>query len=345
MNVKVASSPVASSPRASSPRASSPVASNPVASNPGAAMLSNPKSLAVTAPQAAATEREAPMLASRVNEAVDYVLQQRLLQPQVAIILGSGLGGLADDVQHESCIPYCEIPHFKLTHAIGHAGRFLLGYLAGMPVVVMQGRYHRYEGHSNATVSFPVRVMQALGARTLIVTNAAGGLNPRYRAGDLMLVDQHIDCLWQRPGRSPAAGDDQLDVPGSRALGALRYLSHIYDADLLDRAKHIALRHALNVQRGVYVATLGPTYETRSEYRMFRGMGGDAVGMSTVPEVMTARELAMRVLAISVITNVACTDQAQGTTHDEVVQCGRQVEPELRRLVHQLLEEMAGPAD
>lgn len=284
-------------------------------------------------------------LCSRVEQAVDYVLEQRLLQPQVAIILGSGLGGLADDVQHGSCIPYSSIPHFQPTHAVGHAGRFILGYLAGMPVVVMQGRYHRYEGHSSAVVSFPVRVMQSLGARTLIVTNAAGGLNPRYRAGELMLVDQHIDCLWPRNSLSTAECPQNCEVSAASATGKLRHLSHIYDPDLLERARRIALRNELNMQRGTYVATLGPTYETRSEYRMFRWMGGDAVGMSTVPEVLAARELAMRVLAISVITNVACTDQAQSTTHDDVVQCGRQVEPQLRHLVRELLEEMAGPAD
>ncbi|MGN6546279.1 MAG: purine-nucleoside phosphorylase [Aureliella sp.] len=281
--------------------------------------------------------------ASPVAAAVDFILRRRLLQPQVAIILGSGLGGLAGDVRHGTSIAYRDIPHFETTHADGHAGQLILGYLAGVPVVVMQGRYHRYEGHSNATVCFPVRVMRALGAHTLLVTNAAGGLNPRYRAGDLMLVDQHINCLWPRglgpsTSHSPATGH-------TPAPGQLRYHDGVYDGELLERMRRIALRSELAMHRGTYVATLGPTYETRSEYRMFRWMGGDAVGMSTVPEVLTARELAMRVLAISVITNVACTDSGHGTTHEEVVQCGKSVEPKLRHLVQQLLEEMAGPAD
>lgn len=281
--------------------------------------------------------------AGRVEAAVDFILERRLLQPQVAIILGSGLGGLARDVRHSTSVAYRDIPHFETTHADGHAGQLILGYLAGVPVVVMQGRYHRYEGHSNATVCFPVRVMQALGASTLLVTNAAGGLNPRYRAGDLMLVDQHINCLWPRGQCDPTG---HLPAPNHPpAPGQLRHIDTVYDSDLLERTRRIALRCELPMHRGTYVATLGPTYETRSEYRMFRWMGGDAVGMSTVPEVLTARQLSMRVLAISVITNVACTDSGHGTTHEEVVQCGQSVEPKLRHLVQQLLEDMAGPAD
>jgi purine-nucleoside phosphorylase len=291
------------------------------------------------------------MTERHVSAAVDYILEQRLLQPQVAIILGSGLGGLADDLTHCTAVPYAEIPHFQKTHAVGHAGQLNLGYLGGMPVVMMQGRCHRYEGHSHASVCFPVRVMQALGATVLIVTNAAGGLNSRYRSGDLMLVDQHIDCLW--PRNAACAPPDSHSLAESltpaelplRAPGQVRTARQVYDEDLLDRARRVALRHEIAMHRGTYVATLGPTYETRSEYRMFRWMGGDAVGMSTVPEVLTARELDMRVLALSVITNVACTDSLKGTSHEEVVECGKQVEPKLRHLVQQLLEEMAGPAD
>lgn len=289
-----------------------------------------------------ASSHDAPEL--NVRAAVDAIVQQRLLQPQVGIILGSGLGGLGEDLTHRTSIPYDAIPHFQRAHAAGHAGQLLLGYLSGMPVVVMQGRCHRYEGHSHASVCFPVEVMHALGARMLLVTNAAGGLNSRYRPGDLMLVDQHIDCLWPRhhacPPPEPNASSRRLPAPGQ-----MRSAGEVYDEELLDRARRIGLRHEIGLHRGTYVATLGPTYETRAEYRMFRWMGGDAVGMSTVPEVLTARRLAMRVLALSVITNVACTDSVHGTSHDEVVQCGKQVEPKLRHLVRQLLEEMAGPAD
>jgi purine-nucleoside phosphorylase len=278
----------------------------------------------------------------QMDAAVQYISQGRLVQPQVAIVLGSGLGGLAEDVEHATRLPYIDIPNFQATHAIGHCGQLVMGYLAGMQVVVMQGRYHRYEGHSTQSICFPIRVMAALGAKTLLVTNAAGGLNPRYVPGDLMLVDQHIDCLWPR-GQSLGL---QASAPsGPEAPGCMRRPREVYDEVLLRQAGRIAQRHGVNVQRGTYVATLGPTYETRAEYRMFRWMGGDAVGMSTVPEVMTARQCGLRVLAMSVITNVACTDQLHGTTHDEVVERGKQIEPKLRRIVAQLLEEMAGPAD
>ncbi len=189
--------------------------------------------------------------------------------------------------------------------------------------------------------------MAALGAQTLIVTNAAGGLNPRYLPGDLMLVDQHIDGLWPRPAREPSSS---INVSASRSPRTSpspvgRHLRSVYDAALLEQAARIARQVGVNLQRGTYVATLGPTYETRSEYRMFRWMGGDAVGMSTVPEVMAARESGLRVLAMSVITNVACTDQSHGTSHEEVVERSREIEPKLRLIVRQLMEQMAGPAD
>lgn len=297
---------------------------------------------------------------SPVQAAVEFIRSIKLFQPQVAIILGSGLGGLADDVQHATAIPYGDIPNFKRTHATGHAGQLLLGYVSGIPAVVMQGRCHRYEDHTSDTVTFPVRVMAALGAKTLLVTNAAGGLNPRYRVGDLMIVDQHIHWLWNRPlvnrlaamngtalnGTTPSdLRASHIGKPTECPSGVLGRTGEIYDHQLGDQIRAIGLEHRIHLQRGTYVATLGPTYETRAEYRMFRWMGGDAVGMSTVPEALTARELGLRVLALSVITNVACTDSAHGTSHDEVVECGKQVEPRLRKLVGGLLEQMAGPAD
>lgn len=286
------------------------------------------------------------MLIDRVEEAARYVADRRFFQPQVAIILGSGLGGLVGDIVHATSLSYDDIPHFESTNAVGHAGQLVLGYLSGMPVVVMQGRYHRYEGHAHETVCFPVRVMKALGANTLLVTNAAGGLNPRFRPGDLMLVDQHINCLWPRLSHSQPADLSAQDCDClTRGPGQMRSSQEQYDHDLQQRIVRIALRSEIALQRGTYVATLGPTYETRAEYRMFRWMGGDAVGMSTVPEVLTARQLGMQVQAISVITNVAATDSAEGTSHEEVVAWGRQAEPKLRRIVGQLLEDLAGPPD
>jgi len=276
-------------------------------------------------------------LAARVQAATAVIQRQRLLQPRVAIILGSGLGSLADEVVHATRLPYQQIPYFQTPHASGHAGQLVLGYLAGVPVVLMQGRVHRYEGFASETIEFPLHVMQALGASIFLATNAAGGLNPRYRAGDLMLIDQHINCLWPR-------AQALTHAPTAHPM-SLRTLAQVYDRELLERVSQLALQGKIPVQRGTYVATLGPTYETRAEYRMFRAMGGDAVGMSTVPEVLAARWLGLRTLAISVITNVAMTDFPRSTNHTEVLQQGAQAGPKLKKLVVDFLEDLAGPAD
>lgn len=295
-------------------------------------------------------ERATAELTIRVAAARDAVLAEKLFQPQVAIVLGSGLGELSKRVEHAFTLPYADIPGFPKTHAVGHAGRLILGYLAGVPVVMMQGRSHRYEGFSRRDVEFPVHLMHALGARTLVTTNAAGGLNPRFRQGELMVIDSHIDFLWPLAGRTLNA------VPGatpgtSQALasvaptGLLARGPNPYDLPLVDRVRAIARRQDTVLHQGCYLATLGPTYETRSEYRMFRTIGADAVGMSTVPEVLAARVHGMRVLGFSVITNVASTDLPQSTTHEEVVDSGNEAGPRLIEIVATLLEDFAGCPD
>lgn len=266
-----------------------------------------------------------------VERGRDETLARRLLQPEVAIILGSGLGGLASQVQHATSIPYHEIPGFPQTSAGGHAGRLVLGFLAGLPVVVMQGRAHRYEGWANQHVQLPVHCMHALGAKTLIATNAAGGLNPRYRQGDLMAIDGHIDLLWDRSG----AQCQFTKMRGSPA----------YNQAEIEQSKQIARRGNCVLHQGTYVGTLGPTYETRNEYRMFREIGGDAVGMSTIPEICAASRLGMRAIGYSVITNVASTDMPQATTHAEVVQSGDQAGPKLMAIILGLLESWSGEPD
>ncbi|MCA9134552.1 MAG: purine-nucleoside phosphorylase [Planctomycetales bacterium] len=271
----------------------------------------------------------------RVRQARDWIVGQRLWQPQVALILGSGLGCLAESIEHATKIPYQEIPYFPTTHANGHAGNLILGYLAGLPVVAMQGRGHRYEGLSNPQVRFPIHCLHALGAQTLIATNAAGGLNARYRAGDLMVLDSHLDFLWAR-------GQWAADIPAHRRAPPR---TPPYDWELLARAHTVARRHNQVLHQGCYLATLGPTYETRSEYRVFRQWGADAVGMSTVPEVLAAQALGMRVLAFSVITNVASTDIPRSTTHAEVVESGGAAGPRLLAIIHDLLQDMAGQPD
>lgn len=274
-------------------------------------------------------------LNQRIEETLTYVLSHRLWQPTVALVLGSGLGELAQRVTHASRLAYTAIPHFCPTHANGHSGELVMGYLGGLPVVILQGRAHRYEGIAHCQASYPVQCMQALGASLLITTNAAGGLNARYRAGDLMVIDSHIDFLWARgvwdrdPHTSPAASTRVAP----------------YDSVLRERVKTLACFQESTMHQGCYLATLGPTYETRSEYRMFRWMGADAVGMSTLPEVLAAQRLAMRTLALSVITNVASTDTPQATSHAEVVAACHAAGPRLMGIIEALLQELSGQPD
>lgn len=261
----------------------------------------------------------------------DAVLATRIHQPCVGLILGSGLGGLVGQIAHCTKIPYTQLPGFPKTAAAGHAGQLCLGFLGGLPVAVMQGRAHRYEGWSNQAVEFPVHCLRALGVDTLIATNAAGGLNPRYRPGDLMAIDSHIDMLWYRRMVHP------------QTMSPRR--SGIYDRDSIELCKRFARADDTTLHQGTYLGTLGPTYETRNEYRAFRELGGDAVGMSTLPEVKAASELSMRVVAFSVITNVASTDEPQSTTHEEVVACGNAAGPDLMMIIVQLLSTWSGEPD
>lgn len=278
-------------------------------------------------------------LLSKVHAARDAVTAVHLFQPKVAIVLGSGLGELADRVEHAVSVPYSEIPGFPKTHAVGHAGRLILGYLSGMPVVLMKGRAHRYEGWDDQQVRFPIRVLQALGAETLVTTNAAGGLNPRFRTGELMVIDSHFDWLWKRS--QGYAYESRSVAPTQPLIRGAR----VYDFGMMESAKRIARSYDIVLHQGCYMATLGPTYETRSEYRMFRQMGADAVGMSTVPEVLAARAVGMEVLAFSVITNVASTDMPQSTTHEEVVESGNLAGPKLMKILAHMLNDMSGEPD
>lgn len=274
-----------------------------------------------------------------VAEAADYI-KNRLPQawtPQVAIVLGSGLGALADEVEAAASIPYSEIPGFAVSTVHGHAGHMVLGTLEGTRVLVMQGRLHYYEGHSLQTTTFPVRVMQALGTRVMIVTNAAGGLNRNFNVGDLMLIDDHVNMLgWG--GNNPLIGpnDDEL---GPRFPG----MNPAYDLGLIKLAEEASAACNVPVQKGVYIVLAGPTFETRAELRILSGWG-DAVGMSTVPEVIVARHghgrTRMRVLGISNITNLAFPDSTEAANHAEVLREGQKSGPRLVKLVHEILKQI-----
>ena len=282
-----------------------------------------------------------------VDETCKAIFARRIHQPKVGIVLGSGLGALANHVEHAESIAYADLPCFPRTHASGHSGKLITGYLAGMSVALMQGRSHRYEGYTDTDLALPIHCLHGIGARTLIVTNAAGGLNPRFRTGELMLIDQHIDFLWTTPHARSVGHRAYANQagPGSRACDVPLHGSTPYDCDLMDRAKRVARREDIELHQGTYLATLGPTYETRGEYRMFRSFGADAVGMSTVPEVVAARQLEMRVLAFSVITNVASTSLPLSTSHAEVIDIGNRAGPGLLRIVCGVLSDLAGQPD
>lgn len=252
--------------------------------------------------------------------------------PQIAIILGSGLGALADEVDAILSISYKDIPGFAQSSVEGHAGRLVLGTLEGVNVVVMQGRLHYYEGFDLHQVTFPVRVMKELGAHTLIVTNAAGGLNPDFEAGDLMLIEDHINLLgWG--GHNPLMG------PNDPALGPrFPAMNPAYDPDLIKIAEKAGIECNVPLRRGVYILVAGPNYETRAELRLLRQWGADAVGMSTVHETLVARHGGMKVLGISNITNMALADSDEPVNHEEVLAVAEESRPRFVRLARAIVK-------
>jgi purine-nucleoside phosphorylase len=260
----------------------------------------------------------------RIDEAVGALRLRSDLVPEVAIVLGTGLGALAERISMETAVSYEEIPHFPLSTVETHSGRLLLGRLEGVPVVAMQGRFHRYEGYSLQEVSFPVRVMRALGARTLVVTNVSGGMHPLWTPGDLVLIADHINLL----GDSPLVGPN-VDGLGPRFPD----MSAPYHPELQALAQEVALELRIPLRRGVYVAVGGPNLETRAEYRMLRLMGADVVGMSTVPEVIVAVHGGMRVLGLSIITDACLPDALEPADIRKIIAVAGEAEPRLTELV------------
>lgn len=251
--------------------------------------------------------------------------------PSVAIVLGTGLGALADMIEVEHAIPYEEIPGFPLSTVESHAGRLLVGRLQGLEVVALQGRFHLYEGVSAARIAFPIRVLRLLGAETLVLSGACGGMNPLWAAGDLVLLDDHINLLGDHPLIGP-----NLDDLGPRFPD----MSAPYDLELAALAEQVALDEGIVLRRGVYVAVTGPSLETRAEYRMLRTMGADVVGMSTVPEVITARHAGMRVLAISIVTDQCLPDALEEARIEDILQAAEQAQPKLIRVLRGVLDRL-----
>ena len=267
-------------------------------------------------------------LVRRIRAASRAIRTRSKLKPRVAVILGTGLGALADEIEAEASIPYDEIPDFPVSTVESHSGRLLMGDLAGQPVVAMQGRFHRYEGYTLHQVTFPVRVMRDLGAEILIVSNACGGMNPMWDLGDLMLIADHINLL----------GDNPLIGPNPDELGP-RFpdMSEPYDEELQRLAIEVAREEKVALRRGVYVAVSGPNLETRAEYRFLRAIGADVVGMSTVPEVIVALHGGMRVLGISIITDSCLPDALKPASVEEIIKVAGAAEPKLTLLIKKVV--------
>ncbi|HTI05749.1 MAG TPA: purine-nucleoside phosphorylase [Gemmatimonadales bacterium] len=265
------------------------------------------------------------------QDAVRAIRSRTALVPDVAVILGTGLGALAEQLKAEATIPYQDIPGFPLSTVETHAGRLLLGTLGGRKVAMMQGRFHRYEGYTLRQIAFPVRTLKALGAKTLIVSNVSGGMHPLWATGDLVLLSDHINLL----GDNPLVGPND-DAEGPRFPD----MSAPYDAELRRLAREVALEQKIVLREGVYVAVPGPNLETRAEYRMLRALGADLVGMSTVPEVITAVHQGMRVLGLSIITDNCLPDALEPTSVEQIIAVARGAEPKLATVVRGVLERM-----
>ncbi|GAB7386195.1 purine-nucleoside phosphorylase [Bacillaceae bacterium] len=267
----------------------------------------------------------------RIDETKDFLLSQITETPRIGLILGSGLGVLADEIEAATVIPYAQIPHFPVSTVEGHDGQLVIGTLMGKRVMTLKGRFHYYEGYDLDAVTFPVRVMQALGVKTLIVTNAAGGINTQFRPGQLMLIRDHINFTFRNPLIGP--NDERLGV-------RFPDMSEAYSRRLIELAKKVAAEQKLEIAEGVYVGMLGPSYETPAEIRMLRMLGGDAVGMSTVPEVIVAKHAGMEVLGISCISNMAAGILDQPLTHQEVMETTEKAKHRFLRFVKGILAAM-----
>jgi len=265
-----------------------------------------------------------------IKESANFIIQKTNFNPEIGIILGTGLGGLVSEIEIQHSIPYNEIPHFPLSTVEGHSGRLILGTLGGKNVVAMQGRFHFYEGYSMEKVTFPVRVMKFLGIKNLILSNASGGVNPDYEVGDLMILEDHI-CLIP----NPLIGAN-LDELGPRFPD----MSQPYDKNMIQLAEQIASENNLPVQKGVYVALTGPTLETPAEYKYMRIIGGDTVGMSTAPEVIVARHMDIPCFAMSVITDLGVTGKIQKVTHEEIQKVSEVAEPKLTLIIKELISKI-----
>ena len=263
----------------------------------------------------------------KIQETASFLKNKMHTHPETAIILGTGLGSLVHEITESYEINYTDIPNFPVSTVEGHSGKLIFGKLGNKDIVAMQGRFHYYEGYSMQEVTFPVRVLRELGIKTLFVSNAAGGTNPAFRIGDLMIIKDHINFFPEHPlrGKNISYGPRFPDM------------SEPYSLDLIKKAKEIALEKGIKLQEGVYLGTQGPTYETMAEYRMFKSWGADAVGMSTVPEVIVANHCGIQVFGVSVITDIAPDDHLEKISHEEVQKAADEAQPRMTTIMRELI--------
>ena len=268
-------------------------------------------------------------LIKQLEETVSFIKNEVSLDHKVAIVLGSGLGNFISEIAIEKEIPYTSIPHFPISTVKGHHGKLIFGVLNGVKVLVMSGRFHYYEGYNTQLVTYPIRVMKFLGVETLFLSNAAGSVNPDYKVGDLMIINDHISFFTPNPLIGP--NDDSL---GPRFPD----MTEPYSKDLIEKAKGIANANGIEVKQGVYVAVTGPTFETKAEYRLIKAVGGDVVGMSTVQENITAVHCGIKVIAISVVTDIGIREDENVITHEEVLLAAKEAEPKMSLIFRELVK-------
>lgn len=264
----------------------------------------------------------------KIKETSTFIQELNGLKPDIGIILGTGLGGLVHEIEILKTINYTDIPNFPVSTVEGHKGQLIFGKLGGKFVMAMQGRFHYYEGYGMQEVIFPVRVMHEMGIKTLFVSNASGGLNPDFRVGDLMMIVDHINMFGTNPLIGPNLNELGLRFPD---------MSQAYDRNLQSLARKIALANNIVLKEGVYIGVSGPTFETPAEYKMFRILGGDAIGMSTVPEVIAARHLGMRVFGISIVTDSGVPGEIVEISHEEVQEVAMKAEPKMSLIIKELI--------
>lgn len=267
----------------------------------------------------------------KIKETADFIKSKTQMRPKTGIILGTGLGNLVTQITEKEEIPYETIPNFPVSTVEGHSGKLIFGKLGNVVILAMQGRFHYYEGYDMKEVTFPVRVMKALGIENLLVSNASGGMNPEFEIGDLMIITDHINVFPEHPLRGKNFNELGTRFPD---------MSQAYSKEFIAKAKEIAKRNNIKVVEGVYVGTSGPTFETPAEYKYFRIIGGDTVGMSTVPEVIVANHAGMKVFGMSIITDLGVEGKIVEVTHEEVQEIGNKVQPLMTQIMKELVAEI-----